>query len=168
MYEERIAVLERQMEEAAAGDEQIERLQTVPGVGPKVAFAFTAHVAADRFEDADQVSNYLGLVPRVHMSGETERYGRITRRGNGYVRALLVQAAWALIRTKKGGALKERYEYMTKEKGISKKKSIVCIARKLAVLLYTMMRDGSGYETRPLFKKGKREAEAIALQALSA
>jgi transposase len=167
LHDERIASLERQMEENAAGDEEIERLQEVPGVGPKVAFAFAAHVAAERFEDASQVSNYLGLVPRVYMSGETVRYGRITKRGNSYLRALLVQAAWALIRTKAGGKLKERYEYMTIEKSISKKKSIVAIARRIAELLYVLMRDGTHYEVRA-FNKGKREIEDLAHLALSA
>ncbi|MDR2499978.1 MAG: transposase [Treponema sp.] len=102
LYEKRLAALEGQMNEEAAGDEEIERLKTVPGVGPKVAFTFAAHVAADRFENAGQVSNYLGLVPKVYMSGDTVRYGRITKRGNGYVRALLVQAAWAAVRSKNG------------------------------------------------------------------
>ncbi|MDR1174548.1 MAG: IS110 family transposase [Treponema sp.] len=68
-----------------------------------------------RFENAGQVSNYLGLAPRVDISGTLVRYGGITKAGNGYLRALLVQAAWTLIRSKSGGALKERYEYMTKE-----------------------------------------------------
>jgi transposase len=123
----RIALLEKQMKEEAAGDEMIESLQSIPGVGPKVSFAFAAHVAAERFENAGQLSNYLGLVPRVYMSGDTVRYGKITKRGNGYVRALLVQAAWALIRSLSGGKLKARYEYMTLEQSISKKKAAVAV-----------------------------------------
>ena len=122
-----------------------------------VAFAFVSHVGAERFENASQVSNYLGLVPRVYISGETVRYGRITKRGNGYLRALLVQAAWALTRTKQGGKLKERYEYMTAEKSKSKKKAIVAIARRMAELLYTLMKDGTGYEARPFIRENKTE-----------
>jgi transposase len=83
-----------------------------------------------RFASAVQVSNYLGLVPRVDISGTLMRYGGITKQGNDYLRALLVQAAWALIRSKKGGALKERYEYMTKKKGLGKKKAIVAAETK--------------------------------------
>ena len=75
-----------------------------------MSFAFFAYVRPERFENASQVSNYLGLAPRVYMSGDTVRYGRITKSGNGYVRALPVQAAWALVRSKAGGRLKERYE----------------------------------------------------------
>jgi transposase len=166
-YEKRIEVLEAQMEQESEGDAQQERLQSVPGVGPKVSFAFVAHVAAERFEKASQVSNYLGLVPRVYISGDTVRYGRITKRGNGYLRALLVQAAWALIRSKSGGKLKERYIYMTVEKGISKKKAIVAIARRLAEMLYVLMRDGTSYEPRP-FIIDRKEGASLARLALSA
>jgi transposase len=166
LHERHIEALNRQIQEEAAGDEVIKRLQSVPGVGPMVAFAFVSHVAAERFENASQVSNYLGLVPRVYMSGDTVRYGRITKRGNGYLRALLVQGAWALTRTKNGGKLKERFEYMTVEKSISKKKAIVAIARRMAELLYTLMRDGTKYENRPFIREKKMEE--IAQLAMSA
>jgi transposase len=124
-------------------------------------------MAADRFENGGQLSNYLGLVPKVYMSGDTVRYGRITKRGNGYVRALLVQAAWAAMRAKNGGAIKERYEYMTKTKGISKKKAIAAAARRLGVLLYTLMKNKSGYEPRHFRKPGTAGNELAGL-ALSA
>jgi hypothetical protein len=53
-----------------------------------------------------------------------------------------VQAAWALVRSKKGGRLKERFFYMTVEKSISKKKPVAAVARRLAELMYVLMRDG--------------------------
>jgi len=161
LYEKRIEDLEAQMKEEAAGDEVIERLKSIPGVGPKIAFAFVAHVAAERFENAGQVSNYLGLVPRVYMSGETVRYGRITKRGNGFLRALLVQGAWSLVWSKKSEKLKDRYNYMTQEKSKSKKKAIVAIARRLAEEMYTLMRDGTRHESRP-FTPDRREAKDLA------
>jgi transposase len=75
-----------------------------------VALAFVSYVGdVKRFENAAQVSNYLGLVPRVSISGTIEKVGGITKQGNGYLMSLLVQAAWALIRSKGGGALRERY-----------------------------------------------------------
>ena len=101
------------------------------------------------------------------MSVDTVRYGRITKRGNGYVRALLVQAAWAVTWSNDGGALRERYEYMTKTKGISRKKAIVAIARRLAELLYTLLKNGTEYERRHFKAPGETGAE-IAQLALSA
>jgi transposase len=113
------------------------------------------------------VSNYLGLAPRVDISGTLVRYGGITKAGNGYLRALLVQAAWALIRTKCGGALKERYEYMTKEKGLGKKKAIVAIARRLGELLWTLLRQGTDYEVRHFPGNKPVSVEGLAQQALT-
>ena len=167
LSEKRIEKLEQMITEEAAGDEEIERLQSIPGVGPKVAFAFVSHVGAARFENAGQLSNYLGLVPRVYMSGDTVRYGPITKRGNAYVRALLVQGAWSLVRSNTGGKLKELYEYMTIEKSKNKKKAIVAVARQLAEMIYTMMRDKTWYEHRK-FKPAKETAAELAQLAISA
>jgi transposase len=168
LHEERLAALKREMAERAKGDKQIERLETVPGVGIMTAFAFFAFVNAKRFGNGAQVGNYLGLAPRVYMSGSLIRYGGITKRGNGYLRALLVQGAWALVRSKNGGALKERFEYMVKEKGIGKKKAIVAVARRLGVLLYTLQKNGTVYEARQ-FRPGKpADANVLVQEALSA
>jgi transposase len=156
-HDSRIEELDKKINQEAKEDDTMRRLQEIPGVGPIVSFAFAAHVGAERFENAGQLSNYIGLVPRVYMSGDIARYGSITKRGNSYVRALLVQASWALIRTKSWGKLKDRYEYMTLEKSMSKKKSIVAVARRLAELMYVLMRDGTKYEKRPF----TREKEAV-------
>ena len=167
LCEQRLEELTKQRAEACAKDEVVERLQSVPGIGPLTALAFVAHVSAEQFENAGQVSNYLGLVPRVYMSGQIVKYGRITKRGNGYIRALLVQASWALVRSKEGGKLKERYEYMTHEKSKSKKKAIVAIARRMAEMLYVMMRDKTWYAKRP-FIHNKADAEKLAEAAMCA
>jgi transposase len=167
LYERRIERLEGEMAESAKGDEDIERLKSIPGVGPKIAFAFAAHVGVERFENAGQVSNFLGLVPKVYMSGSLIRYGSITKRGNGCLRALLVPGAWALTWSKEGGALRERFEYMTQEKGIGKKKAIVAIARRLGELMYTLLKKGTDYEVRH-FRAGGQAGAEMARQALSA
>jgi len=167
LCEKRIEKLDQMIAEESAGDEEIERLQSIPGVGPKVAFAFVSHVGAARFENSGQLSNYLGLVPRVYMSGDTVRYGSITKRGNSYVRALLVQGSWALVRSKADGKLKELYEYMTIEKSKNKKKAIVAVARQLAEMMYTLMRDKTRYVSRK-FKPGKEAAVELAQLAMSA
>jgi transposase len=169
LAEKRIERLDVLTAEELKGDPEIERLCGVPGVGPIVSLAYSAYVGdGSRFETAAQVSNYLGLVPRVDISGTLIRYGGITKQGNGYLRALLVQASWALIRSGNGGALKERYEYMTKVKGLGKKKTIVAIARRLGELLWTLLRQGTDYEVRRFtgFPKGEAvtglENEALA------
>jgi transposase len=166
LYEGRIVVLEGRMAEEVKGDKEIERLQSIPGVGPKVSFAFIAYVDFRRFENAAQVANYLGLVPRVSISGSIVKYGGITKRGNGYLRALLVQAAWAITWSGNGGALRERFEYMT-ENGKGKKKTIVAIARRLAILMYTLMKKGTEYEVRH-YRRPKGKIQELAQEAIRA
>jgi transposase len=165
-HERRIGKLDEQMAGEREGDRQIARLMKVPGIGPVVSLAFAAFIGdGSRFENAWQVSNYLGLAPRVDISGTIVKYGGITKRGNTYLRALLVQASWTLIKAKKGGALKERYEYMTGEKGLGKKRTIIAVARRLAELLWTLTRNESDYETRKFAKPqsaGELVSEALA------
>jgi hypothetical protein len=67
---------------------------------------------------------------------------------------MLVQGAWALTRSKAGEPLKERYEYMTKVKGNSRKKAIVC---KLRELMYAVMKNGTDYEERHYRAKTERQ-----------
>jgi transposase len=166
LAEKRIERLDGEMDGEAKDDAAMERLRGVPGVGPIVSLAYSAYIGdGSRFETAAQVSNYLGLVPRVDISGTLIRYGGITKQGNGYLRALLVQASWALIRSKNGGALKERYEYMTKEKGLGKKKAIVAIARRLGELLWTLLRQGTDYEVRHF--SGNKPIGELVQQALA-
>lgn len=88
-------------------------------------------------------------------------YGHITKRGNGNLRALLIMAAWSHIRSKEGGALKEKFAYMTQCQSKSKKIAIVAIARKLAELLYTLLKYGRDNEKRTSVATEKIAAEAL-------
>jgi len=172
VLEAEIVRLKKEMSEAAKGDGRIERLETVPGVGDLTAFAFTAYVDVERFDNAGQVSNYLGLVPRVDISGDQVHYGHITKRGNGYARGLLNQASWALVRSKAWTPLKAWYLNQTAVHGKSKKKAIVGVSRKLVELMYALLRDGEDYDARrhlaiPPKERARTEyAERIAEEAL--
>jgi transposase len=72
-----------------------------------------------------------------------------------------------LIRPKGGGALKERYLYMTGKKGVGKKKAAVAIARKLAELLYALMKNGTEYEAGKFGGGKPGGVEALAQEALA-
>ena len=150
LHEQRIQELKEKIQQEAKTDEDMKRLQTIAGVGPVVAYAYVAHVGdGSRFSRGSQVSNYLGFVPRLDYSGTIERHGHITKRGNGYLRGLLVQAAWSTVRSACGGSLKERFVYLTVLKGKSKKKTIVSIGRRMAELMYSVLRNKTIYEVRP-------------------
>lgn len=145
--------------------EKVEAVEQVPGVGKITGVAFVAAIgSADRFLNVSQVSSFLGFVPKIDCSSKTERYGHITKRGNAYLRGLLVQAAWSLVRSKKGGYLKEKYEYMVRN-GKGKKQAIVATARKMAELMFTLMKNKSKYEQR-LFTPPSKTTVALAKEAI--
>ena len=80
-------------------DDRIRRLQTIPGVGRKTAEVLvTAIDDPHRFKNDRQFSAYIGLVPRQYQSGETNRNGRITKRGSRLLRTMLLECAWASLR----------------------------------------------------------------------
>ena len=167
MFEQRIKILKGKIVKEAKTDELMKLLMSIAGVGPIVAYAFVAYVGdGSRFSKGAQVSNYIGFVPRLYISGTIYRNGHITKRGNGYLRGLLVQAAWAAVFSSKGGALKERYLIRTQQ-GYSKKKTIVGIARRLVELMYSIMRSGEKYEVRPYKGPALKTADELVAQAVS-
>jgi transposase len=144
----------------AAEDPIVKRLRTVPGVGPITATAFVATLDThERFAGPHQVEAYLGLVPSERSSGEKQSRGRITKAGNSRARWLLVEAAWAILRSKRDDTepLRRWAQRVAMRRGT--KAGIVALARKLAGILYAMWRDGTTYEKR----EGRRlEQEATA------
>jgi transposase len=94
-----IGQAEASLDAIGSADERVRRLRSIPGVGPRTAEAVVAYLDdAGRFSSGKEVSAYAGLVPRQHQSGECDRRGRITRRGPGLLRKLLVECAWAMLR----------------------------------------------------------------------
>lgn len=141
----------------AADDPVIQRLRTVPGVGPVTATAFVATLDTwERFAGPHQVEAYLGLVPSEKSSGEKQRKGRISKAGNSRARWLLVEAAWAILRSRRDDTepLRRWAQRVALRRGM--KVGIVALARKLAGILYAMWRDGTTYEKR----EGRRVEEA--------
>ncbi len=85
--------------EVTAQDERVQRLRTVPSVGPVTAAAFVATIDdVRRFRRAHEVEAYLGLVPRELSSGESQHRGPITKGGDARIRWLLIQAAVSILR----------------------------------------------------------------------
>ena len=95
---------------------------------------------------AHQVEAYLGLVPREWSSGEGQRRGRITKAGQRRMRSLLVQAAVSIrrVRHPTTTALREWAERLAARRG--RFIAVVALARRLAGILYALLRDGTRYE----------------------
>lgn len=121
------------------------RLMSIPGVGPIVALSFIATIDdAGRFARAGDVGAYLGLTPRRHQSGQLDYSGRISKRGDAGLRALLFEAATVLItRVRRFSPLKAWALRLAARKGF--KKAAVATARKIAVLMLRLWRDATSF-----------------------
>jgi transposase len=146
---EEIAAVDARCEALAQQDAVVQRLQTVPGVGPVVALTFRAYVDdVRRFSSASQVSAAMGLVPREDSSAERRHRGHITKAGPSEVRSLLVQAAWACWRSKGSGTLHAWVEGVAARRG--RRIAVVALARRLSRILYALWRDQSVFAAATL------------------
>ena len=138
-----IAELTQAIEQEAEKCPQAQRLMTHPGVGALTALAFVLIIGkAERFQCGKQVGCYLGLVPLEDSSGDKRRLGHITKQGNSLLRFLLVEAAQVTSRTIP--EWRSKYLHLTMRRG--RKIAKVAMARKLAIRLFWMMRQGWNYQ----------------------
>lgn len=155
----RIAQMEKELARRANSDEQAQRLQQIPGVGPLISLMFVAVLdGAQRFEGAHQVMSYLGLVPREKSSGEKQLRGHITKAGHPQMRVLLVQAAMGIMRLKKPqtARLHQWAEKIAQRRG--KRIATVALARRLAGVMWAMLRDGADYQAEPVPRRTRAPA----------
>jgi transposase len=150
-----------QLEELCRRETVIQRLMTVPGVGLMVAAAFVSVIDdAGRFRDAHQVESYLGLVPSEDSTGGRRRLGAISKAGNRYVRSLLVEAAWMVLRTRQDDPLRRWARDVIRRRGY--RIGIVALARRLAGVLWAVWRDGTVYEPQ---RVGQASAQGVTRHA---
>jgi transposase len=145
------------------------RFMQIKGVGPITAIAFALAIEdADRIDITRDVGAYLGLVPRRDQSGDSDKQLGISKTGNVYLRKLLVQCAQYIMGAYGEDCDLKRYGQRiakaktdgAKGKGAkgAKKKAVVAVARKLAVLLMTLWKTGADYD--PLYNSRQTEGEA--------
>jgi len=141
-----VAKYDEQIKALTRSDEIVRRLMTVPGVGPVTALAFKSTVDdPGRFRSASVVGAYLGLTPRRYQSGELDRIGRISKRGDRLTRSYLYEAANVLLKiVRRGSPLKSWGLKLSKR--IGAKKAKVAIARKIATIMHCIWTDGTQFE----------------------
>ena len=133
--------IEREVEKCPAA----QQLMTHPGVGPLTALAFVLIIGdATRFQCGKQVASYLGLVPLEDSSGNRRRLGHITKQGSSILRFLLVESAQVTVRSLP--EWRRKYAHLMMRRG--RKTAKVAMARRPAVRLYWMMRQGWNYQQR--------------------
>lgn len=155
LYEEFLGIDERkekydkQLKALAKAQETCRRLSDVPGVGPITCTAFVSAVGDPRaFENGRQVAAWLGLVPKQYSTGGRQILGRITKRGDCYLRSLLVHGARAVV----SSVLRKRGTdpfsvwvlRLADKKGANK--ASVAVANKNARMMWAMMRNGTDFK----------------------
>ena len=136
--------VDRNNVELSSTNESVKLLESVPGVGPRTAEIIATHLGdATRFHNANEVSAYAGLVPKQYQSGQTDRRGRITKRGSRLLRSALVECAWCALRY---NAWALRVWQKLQANGCSKKKAIVALARKLLVRCWGVLKSRQAWK----------------------
>ncbi|EQA78918.1 transposase, IS116/IS110/IS902 family [Leptospira alstonii serovar Pingchang str. 80-412] len=107
----------------------VQTIMSMPGIGMITSLAIMSYMGdCKRFSSGKQAAYYAGLVPRVDISGDTVRYGRIVSRGCHSIRRVIVQAAWSLVRCQHGGKIKEFYDRLSLKKEL-KNRSLLLHAK---------------------------------------
>ena len=143
--------VQRKLEHLTKQMPEAQVLMTIPGIGVLTATALVSFVGdAGRFRSGRQLAAYLGLTPREFSSGSIRRLGRITKRGNSYVRMLLIHGARSALRA--GKVCDEPDDLRTWALGIEQRKgynlAAVALANKLARVAWRVWRDQRPFERR--------------------
>jgi len=144
---QRLVRVERKLDELGRGDERIRRLQTIPCVGPRTAELLVAVIDEPRrFHRGKEVGSYVGLVPRQYQSGQMDRSGHISKQGHRQLRSLLVEVSWLALRY--NPHLRSVFERICRGTRSRRKIAIVAVARKLVIIAWAMLRDGTSWRAR--------------------
>jgi len=145
---QQVAMLEDSLREQAVPlQADVDRLQTVPGVGPIVALTVLATFSdVRRFPSAKHAASYAGLVASTYDSGERVQHGRITRRGSAELRSMLCEAAHHAGRPR--SPFNPYFIRLCVRRGY--KMAVVAVAHRLCRILYAMLRDGTDFDLNRL------------------
>jgi transposase len=146
--DERIESLSSEIEVLARHDPGCERLMSVPGIGPIISSAMVAAIGAgDAFSKGRDFAAWLGLVPKQISTGDRTILGKISKRGNRYLRVLFVQAAWVVLIKPKSWdrhGLKSWLE--AAKKRLHHNVLAIALANKLARIAWSVLAHGRAFE----------------------
>jgi transposase len=148
--DERVEDLSSEIQAIARQDSGCERLMSVPGIGPIISSAMVAAIGTgDTFSKGRDFAAWLGLVPRQMSTGDRTILGKISKRGNRYLRVLFVQAAWVVLVKPKSWerhGLKPWIE--AAKKRLHHNVLAIALANKLARIAWSVLARGRGFEAR--------------------
>ena len=149
--DERIAHYDEKIEQIAQADERMQRLQTIPGIGPKIATALVAAIGdIHTFKNGRELAAWLGLVPRQHSTGGKSTLLGISKRGDVYLRQLIIHGARSVLRwvdrktdrtSRWAAALKVRRHQNV---------AVVALANKMVRIAFALLKKGETYRAQPI------------------
>jgi transposase len=169
LLEVRISDLEKQLGELARQSAACTTLLSVPGVGLLTATAMVAATSGEvsHFKDARHFAAWFGLTPKEHSSGQTRRIGRISKRGDRYLRMLLTHGARSVlnaaniaIRMQRPIDPLRRWALQIQQRS-NHNKAVCALANKLARICYAVLRDHEPYGAASLAHKLQRASFAM-------
>ena len=156
--EARLSAYAEQIAAQAKHSESAKRLQTIAGVGPTTASAFVATVGAPQeFRNGRQFAAWLGLTPKQHSTGGKTRLGRITKRGDAYLRTLLILGAKSALQAalRKPPERRHRLQQwiVAVLARIGYHKTLVAIANKHARIIWALLVKGEDFDVQRVTPK---------------
>jgi transposase len=143
----RVAELDGEIDRIAQSDPVVRRLQQLRGVGPMIATALVATVGdAQHFANGRQMAASLGLTPKQHSSGGKDRLLGISKRGDSYLRSLLIHGARSAIRT--AAQKEDRLSRWVTALAARRHANVaaVALANKTARIAWAILKRGTNYE----------------------
>ena len=147
VLDDRIGELSREIESIALNNPVATRLQTLRGVGPMIATALVAAVGdGQQFANGRQMAASLGLTPRQHSSGNKERLLGISKRGDSYLRSLLVHGARSAVYAARNK--EDRLSQWVTRLAARRHTNVaaVALANKTVRMAWALLRNGTEYE----------------------
>jgi transposase len=148
--DERIATVSADIESLAEQDGSCQRLMTVPGIGPIISSAVVAAIGNGAgFKQGRDFGAWLGLVPRQESTGDRTILGKISKRGNKYLRTLFVQAAHVVLVRRPGAAMRGLWPWIVRaSKRLHRNMLAIALANKLARIAWAVLARGHAYQPR--------------------
>jgi transposase len=169
LLETRISQLERELTELARQSPACQTLLSVPGIGLLTATALVAATSGqvNHFRDARHFASWFGLTPKESSSGMTRGLGRISKRGDRYLRMLLTHGARSVLRAatvaqQRSRSLDALRSWALNVQGRTHHNRATCaLANKMARICYAVLRDGNDYGVARVNRKMQRETYAM-------
>jgi transposase len=148
--DERITVVSAEIEALAEQDGSCQRLMTVPGIGPIISSAVVAAIGNGAgFRQGRDFGAWLGLIPKQESTGDRTILGKISKRGNKYLRTLFVQAAHVILARRPRTAMQGLWPWIEQaSKRLHRNMLAIALANKLARIAWAVLARGRDYQPK--------------------